>query len=44
MDNVDDARITSYLARTEGIVAEHSWAVQGVFPRADDPALSPPFA
>ena len=39
-----DARTTGYLARAEGIVAEHGWAVQGVFPRADDPDPGPPFA
>jgi hypothetical protein len=44
MDNVDDAGTTGYLARTERIVAEHGWAIQGVLPRADDPAPGPPFS
>jgi Domain of unknown function (DUF4262) len=38
-----DARTTSYLARMEGIVAEHGWAVQAVLPRADDPTPGPSF-
>jgi hypothetical protein len=44
MDIFDGARVTGYLARIEGIVAEHGWAVQGAFPRADDPAPGPPFS
>jgi hypothetical protein len=44
MGSFDDAWIPTYLARIEGIVAEHGWAVQGVFSHADDPAPGPPFA
>jgi len=41
---MDDARMTACLARTEGLIAEHGWAVQAVLPRADDPDPGPPFA
>lgn len=40
----NDARTAGYLARMEGIIAVYGWAIQMVAPRADAPALSPPFA
>jgi hypothetical protein len=43
MDDLD-ARTTSYLARTEGLVADHGWAIQAVLPPANDPVPGPPFA
>jgi Domain of unknown function (DUF4262) len=40
-----DGWTTGYLARIEGIVAEHGWAIQGVLASADDdPEPGPPFA
>lgn len=43
MDDLD-ARTTSYVARIEGLVAEHGWAIQTALPRVDDPTPGPPFA
>lgn len=40
----DDARTTAYLARTEGLIAEHGWAVQAVLPLAADPEPASPFS